>query len=89
MRELLRVQRLLWLGHCWRMGEERLPKMLLWGRLEGKRSRSRPPLRWREDVVRSDVKDMGLTQAWSWLAGDSAAWKAAAKAAAPRRRLAQ
>lgn len=84
--ELLRVQRLLWLGHCWRMTDERLPKMLLFGRLEGKRPRGRPPQRWREDVVREDLEQLKI-RSWAGLATDRAAWAAAAKAAAPRRRL--
>ena len=77
MRELLRQQRLLWFGHCIRMGDERLPKMAVFGRLEGKRPRGRPPRRWREDVLRGDMAAAKLDQAWPRLAADRAAWKGA------------
>ena len=86
MAELLRVQRLLWLGHCWRMGDGRLPKLALFGRLEGVRPRAGPPLRWREDVVRADLEEAGRAYNWARLAEDRGKWAAWAKALAPRRR---
>ena len=78
--KLLRQQRLLWLGHCWRMEDGRLPKVTLFGRLEGTRPRGKPPLRWWEDVVHADLAALGLAQSWAWAAQIRPSWKATAAA---------
>ena len=58
--------RLRWLGHLGRMGDDRLPKRVLFGRMEGRRPRGRPPRSF-ADVVEEDVQWMHLPRgASSW-----------------------
>ena len=57
---LLSVRRLRWLGHASRMLDGRIPKDILYGELaEGKRSKGRPLLRYK-DVCKRDMKAGGL-----------------------------
>ena len=51
-------QSLRWLGHLGRMGNDRLPKKLLFGELRGKRPCHRTKRRWR-DIARSDMEAIG------------------------------
>ena len=49
MAEIIRECRLRWLGHVGRMGNERLPKGMLYARTEeGQRNRGRPRKSWAE-----------------------------------------
>ena len=56
-------QRLRWLGHLGRMGNDRLPKKVLFGELRGKRPCHRTKRRWR-DVARSDMEAIGAGDKW-------------------------
>ena len=56
---LLVQRRLRWLGHVARMGDNRLPKQLLFGELLTVRPSHGPRLRWR-DVVLRDIQRLGL-----------------------------
>ena len=53
--------RLEWLGHLARMPEHRVPKLTLFSWLPEPRPRCGPKRRWR-DVVRRDLKDIGVSE---------------------------
>jgi hypothetical protein len=57
--DVMQQYRLRWLGHVGRMGDDRLPKHVLFGRMEGQRPRGRPPRSF-ADVVVEDVQWMCL-----------------------------
>lgn len=59
----VKTQRLAWLGHVERMSEERVPKKLLHGNMDGKRKRGRPRKRWMQDVE-EDIKTMRIVRWW-------------------------
>jgi hypothetical protein len=48
----IKGQRISWLGHLERMGEDRMPKKIITQELEGTRRRGRPRKRWEEGVER-------------------------------------
>ena len=66
-------QRLRWLGHLGRMGNDRLPKKVLFGELRGKRPCHGTKRRWR-DVVRSDMEAIGAGDRWYELCQDRKEW---------------
>ena len=71
---LLVQHRLHWLGHVARMGDDRLPKQLLFGDLLTTRPSHGPKLQWR-DVVLRDVQRMGLDAlSWYEVAPDRSRW---------------
>ena len=47
---VIKIRRLEWLGHVIRMNETRSVKKIFEGKLEGRRGRGRPRLRWINDV---------------------------------------
>jgi len=47
---VIKIRRLEWLGHVSRMNETRSVKKIFEGKLEGRRGRGRPRLRWMNDV---------------------------------------
>jgi len=51
--ETIRLNRLCWFGHIQRMGENRIPKKVIYMNLETTRLRGRPRNRW-QDEVRED-----------------------------------
>ena len=55
--------RLQWAGHVERMADDRLPKRAAELRVEGRRRRGRPMLRW-EDCVMRDVGKAGEEGDW-------------------------
>ena len=61
--DLLKYRRLRWLGHIARMNDDRLPKQLLFGTIEGTGRRGRPAKSW-NDCVREDLESMRLTCHW-------------------------
>jgi hypothetical protein len=56
---VIKIGRLEWLGHVVRMNETRSVKKILEGKLEGRRSRGRPRLRWINDVEQ-DLRKLGV-----------------------------
>ena len=56
---VIKIQRLEWLGHVSRMNETRCVKKILEGKLEGRRGRGRPRLRWINDVE-DDLRKLGV-----------------------------
>jgi hypothetical protein len=56
---VIKIRRLEWLGHVIRMDETRSVKKILEGKLEGRRGRGRPRLRWINDVE-DDLRKLGV-----------------------------
>ena len=57
---VIKIRRLEWLGHVIRMNETRCVKIFE-GKLEGRRGRGRPRLRWIDDVE-DDLRKLGVKQ---------------------------
>ena len=72
----LSQRRLRWLGHVLRMGDERIPKSMLYSELvDGTRKRGRPTLRFK-DVCKRDLKSLNVgTDKWEELANDRDKWR--------------
>ena len=58
---IIKIQRLGWLGHVTRMNETRSVKNIFEGKLEGRRGRGWPRLRWINDVE-DNLRKLGLKQ---------------------------
>jgi len=58
---VIKIRRLEWLGHASRMNETRPAKKIFEGKLEGRRVRGRPKLRWINDVE-DDLRKLGVKQ---------------------------
>jgi hypothetical protein len=56
---VIKIRRLEWLGHVVRMNETRYVKKIFEGKLEGRRCRGRPRLRWINDVE-GDLTKLGV-----------------------------
>ncbi|KAJ4446711.1 hypothetical protein ANN_13408 [Periplaneta americana] len=59
----IKIRRLKWLGHIIRMDNNRIPKILLDVKPNGKRRVGRPKLRWLDDVQDDLFKDLANTEA--------------------------
>ena len=69
---VIKIRRLEWLGHVIRMNETRSVKKIFEGKLEGRRGRGRPRLRWIDDVE-DDLKKLGVKR-WRAKALDREEW---------------
>jgi hypothetical protein len=58
----IKAQRLRWLGHVVRMGEDRLTKRILQEKIFSSRRRGGPKLRWLDDVK----KDLHVMRVTKW-----------------------
>ena len=56
---LIQIRRLEWIGHVIRMNETRSVKKIFEGKLDGRRGRGRPRLRWIDDVE-DDSRKLGV-----------------------------
>lgn len=56
----IKRQRVKWLGHVWRAGEESVIHLLLNWKPAGNKRRGRPRSKWLEEVVR-DIKEAGVS----------------------------
>jgi hypothetical protein len=56
---VIKIQRLGWLGHVVRMNETRTVKKIFEEKSEGRRGRGRPRLRWINDVE-DDLRELGV-----------------------------
>ena len=72
----LSQRRLRWLGHILRMGNEQIPKSMLYSELvNGTRKRGRPTLRFK-DVCKRDLKCLNVgTDKWEELANYRDKWR--------------
>ena len=73
---LMHFRRLRWLGHLWRMNDDRLPKQLLFGSLPKADSvgPGRPLKGW-VDYVREDLVTLGMPYDWCRIARDREKWR--------------
>ena len=69
---VIKIRRLEWLGHVVRMNETRSVKKIFEGKLEGRRGRGRPRLRWIDDVG-DDLRKLGVKR-WRTKALDREEW---------------
>jgi transcription termination factor 2 len=69
---VIKIRRLEWLGHVNRMNETRSIKKIFEGKLEGKRGRGRPRLRWINDAE-DDLRKLGVKR-WRAKALDREEW---------------
>ena len=78
----LRSQRLRWAGHVARMGEERLPKQVMFNIPQGRRPLGRPRMRWK-DNIKKDAELLGVEDPDRWwdVALDRGEWRGLVKAA--------
>jgi hypothetical protein len=69
----IKGQRISWLGHLERMGEDRMPKKIFTQELEGSRRRGGPRKGCKEEVER-DLQVLGVRR-WRELVTDRKKWK--------------
>jgi hypothetical protein len=69
---VINIQRLEWLGNVIRMNEARSVKKILEGKLEGRRGRGRPRLRWINDLE-DHLRKLGVKR-WRTKALDRDEW---------------
>jgi hypothetical protein len=69
---VIKIRRLEWLGHVIRMDEARSVKKIFEGKLEGRRDRGRPRLRWINDVE-YDLRKLSVKR-WRTKALDRVEW---------------
>jgi hypothetical protein len=69
---VIKIRRLQWIGHVIRMNETRSVKKIFEGKLEGRRGRGRPRLRWIDDVE-DDLRKLGVKR-WRPKALDREEW---------------
>ena len=62
-----------WAGHVARLGDGHI-KILL-GKPEGTRPRSRPKIRWEDNIIR-DLKEVDYEGDWKTLVQDRVTWRA-------------
>ena len=73
---LLKLAQLRWTGHVTRMHVERLPKKIIYGKLEvGKRSHGGQKKRYK-DTLKASLKDFNIpTESWEQIAQDRTKWR--------------
>ena len=69
---VIKIGRFEWLGHVIRMNETRCVEKIFEGKLEGRRFRGRPRLRWIDDVE-DDLRKLGVKR-WRAKALDREEW---------------
>jgi hypothetical protein len=69
---VIKIRRLEWLGHVVRMDESRSVKKIFERKLEGRKGRGRPRLRWINDVE-DDLRKLGVKR-WRTKALDRVEW---------------
>ena len=77
---IIRSRRLSWLGHVQRMKNDRIPKILLWGKpSQGKQKQQRMKLRW-TDLIHEDLKHHSIQpNEWTTVCQDRKKWRSIIK----------
>ena len=65
----MRMRRLEWFGHIKRRDETKNIRAVAKEKMEGKRDRGRPKLRWK-DTVRRDLKAWNIREEWATKQGE-------------------
>ena len=78
-------RRLEWFGHVKRTDETENIQAVVEMKMEGKRPRGRPKLRWKDTTVRRDLKAWHIREEW---ATDRERWKSRQRPATPHRETA-
>ena len=76
IQSMMMTNRLRWLGHVMRMSDERMPKRMMFGKLQTARPAGGTKQRWK-DCVQQDLRLMGLENEWSAVAQHRDKWHAA------------
>jgi hypothetical protein len=76
---VIKIRRLDWLGHVVRMNETRCVKKIFERKLEGRRVRGQPRLRWLNDVE-NDLRELGVKR-WRTKALEREEWASVIKEA--------
>lgn len=76
---VIRAQRIRWLGHVSRLPDSRIPKQVLVGGISGRRGRGRPRTQWLE-MVEKDLLEIGVTD-WRRRTRNKKEWKSISKKA--------
>ena len=76
---IIKIRRLEWLGHVVRMNETMSVKKIFEGKLEGRRRRGRPRLRWINDVE-DDLRKLSVKR-WRMKALEREEWTSIIKKA--------
>ena len=76
---IIKIRRLEWLGHMVRMNETRSVKKIFEGKLEGRKGRGRPRLRWMNDVE-DDLRKLSVKR-WRTKALEREEWTSIIKEA--------
>jgi hypothetical protein len=70
----VKLRRFQWAGHVIKMPEEKIPRKVMMGRLEGVRPIGRPRKRWM-DGVQTDAKELLKVRNWKARALDRNEWR--------------
>ena len=80
---LLKLAQLRWTGHVTRMPDELLPKKVLYGELQGKRSQGGQKKRYK-DTLKASLKDFNFPiESWEQAAQDRTKWRCLINKGAP------
>ena len=80
IQSMIMNNRLRWLGHVMRMSDERMPKRMMFGKLQTARPAGGTKQRWK-DCVQQDLKCMEMEDGWTDLAQQRDKWHAATRKA--------
>ena len=76
---IIKIRKLEWIGHVIRMNETRSVKKIFEGKLDGRRGRGQPRLRWTDDVE-DNLRKLGVKR-WRAKALDREEWASIIKEA--------
>ena len=69
------VRRLRYAGHCSRMGDDRVPKRILNGQVQGRRPLGRPRYRWNDNIKQDIGEVINNPEQWQDMAQDRRQWR--------------